>query len=580
MANMNSDDDSSYGSDEDDEPAPPTLHPSPQPPPDQLQQQEPPQERAEQPKPQRPTEQLEPEPPPEQPQQPSEQPSCLAAQTPLQSPEQKDGVVVLEGQDASASLYAPARRPPQPRAAMPAAHEAMSPADKPYLLRQKASPADATTLVKFSPRRLHGDTAEDVVVSANLVPPPLRNKKELDAVMADDTESIAVWRAASQMRHAQRPANRTVEGWHLEYKIRGNSSGGKGDIYITQPDGGFATDHGGAIRSMGALHEVLLMRFEARQSGRAPWAPPALGEIIEVEVEKAAWKEGDEPAWYEADVRRGLPDGRFLACVHKPDGEADEEFMEWYGRRDEGVEWRRLPGAPTLAEREAPEIARRAAEKAERKAAEAERRAAEKAEAAERKKAAEANALVPFTRAGPRKEPKELPPGYTAEQKTGSSGRTYTRFHHPELPACYSAAAAWRAYDAAHPDSATDAPKRKERGGGAPPAKQARTAAASAAELPLLLPPPPQPPLPSSKPSLPWASYAKAGPGMAAVAEMLRSFRLDMYADAFDAQGYDDLDYLRVMSASQQTELLDAVGMKPGHRAKFQAILSGELQLS
>ena len=61
---------------------------------------------------------------------------------------------------------------------------------------------------------------------------------------------------------------------------------------------------------------------------------------------------------------------------------------------------------------------------------------------------------------------------------------------------------------------------------------------------------------------------------------MLRSFRLDMYADAFDAQGYDDLDYLRVMSAGQQEELLDAVGMKPGHRAKFQAILSGELQLA
>ena len=52
------------------------------------------------------------------------------------------------------------------------------------------------------------------------------------------------------------------------------------------------------------------------------------------------------------------------------------------------------------------------------------------------------------------------------------------------------------------------------------------------------------------------------------------------WAATFDAQGYDDLDYLRVMSAAQQEELLDAIGMKPGHRAKFQAILSGELQLA
>ena len=561
MTNMNSDDDTSLESDEDEEPEPPTLNASPQPPPDQPQQ--PPQAAAEQPKQQ--TEQPPPEPPPEQPAPPPPQPPA----------EHKDGVVVLEGQDAAANLYGrPRKWPGELKAATHETREptAQSPEDKPYLLRHKASPVDATTLVKFTPRRLHGDAAEEVVVSANLQPPPLRNRKELDASMADDAESVAVWRAVSQMRRAQVPANRTVEGWHLEYRIRGDKSGGKGDIYMHPPNNVMSgADHGGAIRSMGALHEVLLARFEAKQSGRAPWAPPALGEIVEVEVEKAAWKEGDAPAWFEADVRRWLPDGRFLACVHKPDGEADEEFMEWYGRRDEGVEWRRLPGAPTLAEREAPEIARLQAEAAERKAAEAERKAAQKAEAAERKRAAEATALVPF-----KSTPKELPPGYTAEQRI-TPKCTYTVYRHPELPTCNSAPAAWRAYEAAQPSGATDAPKRKpQEGGGGPPAKQARTATAAP-------PPPPPPPPPSSsssKPSLPWASYAAAGPGMAAVAEMLRSFRLDMYADAFDAQGYDDLDYLRVMSAAQQAQLLNAIGMKPGHRAKFQAILSGELQLS
>ena len=64
---------------------------------------------------------------------------------------------------------------------------------------------------------------------------------------------------------------------------------------------------------------------------------------------------------------------------------------------------------------------------------------------------------------------------------------------------------------------------------------------------------------------------------MAAVGAMLQSFRLEQYAAAFDEAGYDDVGYIRILKDDALSELVETVGMKPGHAAKFRAFLSGEL---
>ena len=57
--------------------------------------------------------------------------------------------------------------------------------------------------------------------------------------------------------------------------------------------------------------------------------------------------------------------------------------------------------------------------------------------------------------------------------------------------------------------------------------------------------------------------------GMDAVREMLESFRLEQYAQAFDDAGYDDLQFLLEMSEDETRSLVGDVGMKPGHAHKF-----------
>ena len=58
------------------------------------------------------------------------------------------------------------------------------------------------------------------------------------------------------------------------------------------------------------------MRFEARHEGREVWRPPALYELIDVEVEDEHTRAG-EPQWRTAHVRRVLVDGRFQVCMHR-----------------------------------------------------------------------------------------------------------------------------------------------------------------------------------------------------------------------------------------------------------------------
>jgi hypothetical protein len=64
---------------------------------------------------------------------------------------------------------------------------------------------------------------------------------------------------------------------------------------------------------------------------------------------------------------------------------------------------------------------------------------------------------------------------------------------------------------------------------------------------------------------------ASAGQRMAAMRELLSKWRLDGYADAFDREGYDDVEFLLGMAADKEDlrKVTRAVDMKPGHAAKF-----------
>ena len=62
---------------------------------------------------------------------------------------------------------------------------------------------------------------------------------------------------------------------------------------------------------------------------------------------------------------------------------------------------------------------------------------------------------------------------------------------------------------------------------------------------------------------------------------MLEAIKLGQYAEAFEAQGYDDMPFLRSMGSGEGGgALLDALasqtGMKAGHVRKLASYLSGE----
>ena len=58
--------------------------------------------------------------------------------------------------------------------------------------------------------------------------------------------------------------------------------------------------------------------------------------------------------------------------------------------------------------------------------------------------------------------------------------------------------------------------------------------------------------------------------GMDAIRKLLRAYRLEQYADAFDEQGYDDLPYLRELDEESLRKVVkDQIGMKPGHMERF-----------
>ena len=57
--------------------------------------------------------------------------------------------------------------------------------------------------------------------------------------------------------------------------------------------------------------------------------------------------------------------------------------------------------------------------------------------------------------------------------------------------------------------------------------------------------------------------------GMAAVAAALAQINLQAYAAAFDAEGYDDIAFLRGLDAAERADVAKETGMKPGHAGRF-----------
>ena len=64
--------------------------------------------------------------------------------------------------------------------------------------------------------------------------------------------------------------------------------------------------------------------------------------------------------------------------------------------------------------------------------------------------------------------------------------------------------------------------------------------------------------------------------GIAAVAEALARIGLQAYAAAFDAEGYDDIAYLRGLDAAERAEVATETDMKPGHAGRFVKFGFGE----
>ena len=56
---------------------------------------------------------------------------------------------------------------------------------------------------------------------------------------------------------------------------------------------------------------------------------------------------------------------------------------------------------------------------------------------------------------------------------------------------------------------------------------------------------------------------------MDAVREWLGTVGLGVYADAFESEGYDELELLQDLSTSDVDEIVQAVGMRAGHSANL-----------
>ena len=65
--------------------------------------------------------------------------------------------------------------------------------------------------------------------------------------------------------------------------------------------------------------------------------------------------------------------------------------------------------------------------------------------------------------------------------------------------------------------------------------------------------------------------------GIAAVAAALARIGLQAYVAAFDAEGYDDIEYLRGLDAAERAEVATETDMKPGHAGRWGKYGFGEI---
>ncbi|EOD11128.1 hypothetical protein EMIHUDRAFT_214955 [Emiliania huxleyi CCMP1516] len=138
-----------------------------------------------------------------------------------------------------------------------------------------------------------------------------------------------------------------------------------------------------------------------------------------------------------------------------------------------------------------------------------------------------------------------LPPGWVEESRQRKSGTVYRIYYGPAGEYAESIRQAWAGGKGA-------------RGGAIRPATVA------AAEGP----PPEGGPSPAPTASVPESSQPHPI-GMQLVVQALHSVGLSQYADGFDEQGYDDLNYLCGMDAAERAVVAEATKMRPGHAAKF-----------
>ena len=454
-----------------------------------------------------------------------------------------------------------------------------------------------------------GAASSTALVAADAPPPDIET----------NPECAAVWRFARKLlRERNEQPVTEVPGypeWTMRFKLRPasvNNSGSKvGDICIYHPSfkkikRAAGTSGDNVIRSLGTLHVALLNVYEARQQGVPVFEPPALGELVLCEVEDS-FTPADEPEWRRADVRRVLADGSFLVCVHRPDGTPDDDFFEWYERRDEGIEWRRIEGAPKMEVAGEAGGAAKPCKRAKghtkgkkRKEPDAspepdagpgpsERLAADQCqrnplcvrgrkhpghcklrtgdeEAANEPPAKEAQAdpydLVP------------APPAASACAVGGDEGA-------PKMDVAGEAGGAAKPCKLAK--GHTKGKKRKEPD--ASPEADACTGSARAEPSPL----PPSGTLSRDSPPtahadasggasggagvssalVPFALAPSVAPSMEGVSELLVRYRLEAYIGRFEELGYDDLEFLLHMSDEMVDDLVEQVGFKSGHAHKF-----------
>ena len=122
-------------------------------------------------------------------------------------------------------------------------------------------------------------------------------RSELPEELQDSEEARGVWRAAQQA--SEGVPHQEANGWLIKYRMRASATSKLGDLYLhPPPDERGVTSK--VVRSMSALHDVLLLRHEARVMGAA-WQPPRQGHYVELLVEMQGAVPPPPETWLQCD---------------------------------------------------------------------------------------------------------------------------------------------------------------------------------------------------------------------------------------------------------------------------------------